>query len=189
MLWKEILQNWENGNYPKLPKNINKPFLWRTSPINKEQTTIFKEEFKIDTRLLNRKQDYSLFLKPPSSLLKKKNNNVISTINNSGDTILVIPKPKEKKFTNLYLFMKNASDIQQTKVWKKVVKEARKLLKNNDYIWISTHGLGINYLHIRISTKPKYYESSKLQYIKSNKKKTKKILKQIKNIKSNKSKK
>ena len=186
MLWKQVLQNWDDGNYPKLPENINKPFLWRTSAINKDESTIFKEEFNIDKRLFNKKQDYKLFLNPPSSLLKKKNDNVISTTNISGDTILVIPKPKEKKFTNLYLFMKNASEIQQKKVWKKVVKEARKLLKNNDNIWISTHGLGINYLHIRISTKPKYYESSKLQFINKKSKKNNKNIKSKKHKKSKK---
>lgn len=169
MLWNEVLDNWESGNYPKFSKNIDKPFLWRTSAINKEENTLYKEEIKIDKRLFNRKQDYSLFLKAPASLLKKKNEYVISSKNLSNDTILVIPKPKDNKnFTNLFFFMKNASEIQKKKVWQKVARESRKLLKKNDHIWISTHGLAIDYLHIRISTKPKYYEKSKLQYLTNN---------------------
>jgi hypothetical protein len=39
------------------------------------------------------------------------------------------------------------------------------MLKKYDNIWISSHGLGIDYLHIRICNYPKYYEKSKLQKI------------------------
>ena len=31
-------------------------------------------------------------------------------------------------------------------------------------VWISTHGLGVPYLHVRISITPKYYGNSKLKY-------------------------
>ena len=34
------------------------------------------------------------------------------------------------------------------------------MLKKYDNIWISSHGLGIDYLHIRICNYPKYYEKS-----------------------------
>ena len=38
-------------------------------------------------------------------------------------------------------------------------------LNKNENIWISVHGLGVDYLHIRISNNPKYYEKSTLQKI------------------------
>ena len=59
--------------------------------------------------------------------------------------------------------MNKASEIQKRELWKKVALEANKMLKNNDNIWISTHGLGVNYLHVRICNNPKYYENSKLK--------------------------
>ena len=59
--------------------------------------------------------------------------------------------------------MKNASKVQQEELWKLVAKEAKKMLKKYDNIWISTQGLGVNYLHVRICSFPKYYEKSKLQ--------------------------
>ena len=61
--------------------------------------------------------------------------------------------------------MENAGDKQQKKLWKLVVDEAYNMLENNENIWISTHGLGVNYLHIRISNTPKYYGDSKLQFL------------------------
>ena len=166
--WSEILNDWENGNYPKMPQNIKKPFLWRTSVINKNNDLICKQEFTEDERLYDRiKQDYTPFLKPPSSLLSKKNEkekHAIASINLPKDTVLVIPKPRAgKNFSNIFHFMKNASSLQQKKIWQLVAKEAKKMLKKFDNIWISSQGLGVNYLHIRICSYPKYYEKSKLQ--------------------------
>jgi hypothetical protein len=168
--WEDVLNNWENGNYPQIPLHIKKPFVWRTSVINKDVDLPFKEEFTEDNRLLTRtKQDYSPFLNKPSSLLSKKNEDKIYAIaspNLSGDTVLVIPKPRTgKNFVNIYHFMKNASNLHQSKLWKLVAKEARKMLKKHGNIWISSPGLGVNYLHVRICNYPKYYEKSKLQNI------------------------
>ena len=61
--------------------------------------------------------------------------------------------------------MKNASVVQQKELWKLVVKEVRKMLQKYENIWVSSQGLGIDYLHIRICSFPKYYENSKLKYI------------------------
>ena len=164
--WSEVLELWSNGEYPKLPKNIKKPFIWRTSVINQSIDLPYYEEFIEDRRLRGRKQDYSLFTKPPASLLspKHKNKYAINTKNLNGDTMQVIPKPrKNKEFTNLFYFMKNADDKQQQELWKLVVKQIKKMLKKNENIWVSSPGLAINYLHIRICSYPKYYEKSKLQ--------------------------
>ena len=168
--WSVVLDEWENGGYPKIPSHIKNPFLWRTSVINNNLDLPYKEEHIEDKRLLTMsKQNYLPFLNKPSSLLSKKNENkkyAIASINLPKDTILVIPKPRQNKnFANIYNFMKNASNIQQKELWILVAKEAREMLKKFDNIWISSQGLGINYLHVRICSFPKYYEKSKLQKI------------------------
>ena len=166
--WNNVLNHWENGKIPKIPINLKKPFIWRTNRINKNEDLVYKEEFIEDKRLFNIKQDYSPFLKKPCQLLHKKHSHekyIISSLNLNKDTILIIPKPrKNKTFTTLFHFMNEASQLQQKKLWKKVALETKKFLKNHDNVWISTHGLGVSYLHIRISAKPKYYENSKLKY-------------------------
>jgi hypothetical protein len=168
--WSVVLDEWENGDYPKIPSHIKNPFLWRTSVINNNLDLPYKEEHIEDKRLLTMsKQNYLPFLNKPSSLLSKKNENkkyAIASINLPKDTILVIPKPRQNKnFANIYYFMKNASKIQQKELWKLVAKQAKIMLKKYDNIWISSQGLGISYLHIRICNFPKYYEKSKLQTI------------------------
>ena len=162
MKWSEVLLQWESGNYPKIPSNIKSPYFWRTSVQSNKKDLVYKEEFIEDERLLTAKED----LKPFSEHFNKNKDEkyAISFPNLSGDTMLVVPIPrKSKRFTNMFYFMNSASEIQKRELWKKVAIEARKFLKNNENIWISTHGLGVNYLHVRICNTPKYYENSKLK--------------------------
>ena len=102
------------------------------------------------------KEDYSSFYE---YIKKSKNKYVISFNNLSNDTLLIIPTPKKnKKFTTIKDFMDNASEIQQKYFWKYVSKTVKKLIKDGKTkYWISTHGLGVPYFHLRISLKPKYY--------------------------------
>ena len=102
-------------------------------------------------------QDYSPFAK---HIKKAKNKYVISFWNLSHDTLLIVPIPKRgKNFATLRDFIKNASITQQKALWKKVAQLALK----SKGVWISTHGHGVPYLHIRISATPKYYGQSKLR--------------------------
>jgi len=179
MLWSQVLNNWENGIYPKKPTHIKKPFIWLSSVINSKIDLECKEEFIENKELLKRKEDYSLFLKSPSNLLSAKNKNkkyAIHTKNLNGDCALVIPKPNKNKkpYTSIYYFMKNASSKQQAETWKLVAKVIRKMLKDNDNLWVCALGLGVDYLHIRICNYPKYYDKSPLQHLPSILKKSKK---------------
>ena len=159
MKWSEVLSQWESGNYPKVPKEIKSPYFWRTSVQSSKKDLQYKEEFLEDERLLNKKQDLKTFEEK-----FKKEKYAVSFSNLSGDTILVVPVPRKgKRFTNMFYFMNNASEIQKKELWKKVAEQANEFLKTNEKIWISTHGLGVNYLHVRICNNPKYYENSKLK--------------------------
>lgn len=179
LLWTEIFQKWNAGDIPKIPYNIDKPFLWRTSAINNKKNTFYREEFFEDKRLKNLKTDYNnlRFFNKPLLLNDKKHNlpngkkkPAIGTYNLGKDAKLIVPTiVKDKNFTNIYHFMKNADIEQQKALWKLVIKETNNMLKKHDNIWINTQGLGDHYLHIRLDTKPKYYEQSKLKNIISNK--------------------
>ena len=87
-----------------------------------------------------------------------KNPYVTSFPNLSGDTILVIPMPvKGKNYATLKDFMDEANETQQKEFWKHVAHVARKCMKKWKSVWISVHGLGVAYTHVRISSSPKYY--------------------------------
>jgi hypothetical protein len=58
--------------------------------------------------------------------------------------------------------MDNAPAIQQQKFWNKVAKLAVKVMQLKGKVWISVHGLGVAYTHVRLSTSPKYYFDQEL---------------------------
>jgi hypothetical protein len=68
--------------------------------------------------------------------------------NLSGDTVLVIPV---KPYSNIYQFAKNGSEREWLALFRRVVKN----FKKGQYI--STHGHGVSWLHIRIEDYPKYF--------------------------------
>ena len=107
------------------------------------------------------KQNYKSFSK---KINQSKNKDVLSFFNLSKTSLLVVPKPRNnKKYTTLKQFMDNATMKQQKVFWKKVASSINKMLKTNDKVWVSTHGKGVPYLHIRIDTNPKYYLTKKFK--------------------------
>jgi hypothetical protein len=161
--WKDILNNWDNGKFLEMPKYISKPFYWRTNSV-KNQNSVYLDEF-VETNSLPSKNSYQAFLDPPISL-KKSKNSIIVAPNLSHDTILIIPQIdknntlNELNYSSLFYFMKNAPKAKQIQLWKTVsfvIKKQLPLWKN---LWVSVHGNGVGYLHIRISKTPKYYGNS-----------------------------
>ena len=74
------------------------------------------------------------------------------------DAILVVPCPiKNKNFSNLKTFTKNADEEHQILLWKQINKEMINLLNHKKKFWLSTHGDAINYLHVRLDFYPKYF--------------------------------
>lgn len=88
-----------------------------------------------------------------------RNEDVVSFKNLKGDAQLVVPNKvsDSRNYTHLAKFVRNAPENQIIKFWKKVAKEYSKSI-NEEKIWLSTAGLGVNWLHVRLDTKPKYYK-------------------------------
>jgi len=156
MKWSEVIKNWKNGEYLKYPKKLKNSFYWETTPVFADKDAICKQKFIPDKRLNKLKPNYRPFAKH----IKSSNNKyVVSFPNLSGDATLVIPMPRSdgRSYATLKDFMDNATVVQQTAFWKRVAQQIEKMLETNKKLWISTHGLGVHYLHVRISKVPKYY--------------------------------
>ncbi len=153
--WKDKLHMWKDGIPQSYPKNISKRFFYKTSICDKHLEKNYKEKYIISSQLNYLTQDFTPFIK----YIKSSNNNYVTSFYNlSGDTLLVIPMPrKNKDFTTIKDFMDNATYNHQVIFWQFVTKVIEILLKYNDNIYVSTHGLGVSYFHLRLSLKPKYY--------------------------------
>lgn len=157
--WKEILYNWKKGNILSYPKTLNVRFFFETSPCDENFINYYEEKFIPDPRLESLKQDYLTF---ESYIRKSKNRYVTSFPNLKGDSLLIIPIPRKKvSFVTIKEFIDNASIRHQKEFWKYTSQAIKKFIKGKEIIWISTHGIGIPYFHLRIDTKPKYYQTKR----------------------------
>lgn len=77
--------------------------------------------------------------------------------NNSGDTVLISVTPSRTKEDNylsdIMTFMKYANNKSKHALLQFIGKT---MLKHNN-VYLSTHGHGVPYLHVRICKTPKYY--------------------------------
>jgi len=157
MKWIDKLNEWKNGKVLQYPKNIKSRFFFETFVCDKNMNNNYKEKF-IESELLNSLQEDSSQFQKYIEL--SKNKYVTSFSNISGDSVLIIPiLKKNKNFTTIKDFIDNSCINHQKLFWKRVVKEIKKILKDNDKIYVSTHGLGVPYFHLRLDKNPKYYKT------------------------------
>ncbi len=81
------------------------------------------------------------------------------------DSLLIVPNKDQggnQNFITLRRFLHAASNVIIFKFWKTVGETMiEQITKNTKYCYLSTHGLGVLWLHIRIDQKPKYYQTKR----------------------------
>lgn len=162
MLWSEVLTNWENGIILKYPKQLKGKFQWNTSVLKNDGNVEYKQSFRTNDKLPEKqnKKDFQEYI------ATSQNKYVTAFPNLSKDTMLVIPMPVNgKNYATLRDFIDNAPKIQQQEFWKKVAEVAKNFMEEKEKVWISVHGLGFPYTHVRVSTSPKYYFDKKLEKV------------------------
>jgi len=160
MLWIDVLNDWLTERFFTYPKEITEKFFWNTSVLKNNGYIEYKENYKInnDLPIIQNTYDFQEYIN------NSKNKYVVSFSNLNKDTILVIPMPLlGKNYATLKDFIDNAPEIQQKEFWKEVANIAINLMKKHEKLWISVHGLGVPYTHVRISYKPKYYFDNELK--------------------------
>jgi len=77
------------------------------------------------------------------------------------DAWLIAPiangKPN-KNYAHFARFMRTTDMSQQGPFWKIAMKAFMKQLEKNRTIWLSTDGTGIHWVHVRLDSRPKYYD-------------------------------
>ena len=160
MLWLDVLSNWKNGIPLKYPHQLKGRFQWNTCVLKNNGNVEYKQHFRTNNNLpsIQNTKDFQ------ENINKSKNKYVTAFPNLSKDTMLVVPMPViGKNYATLRDFIDNSSEIQQKEFWKKVANVAEDFMNKNGKVWISVHGLGVAYTHVRISTSPKYYFDNKLK--------------------------
>lgn len=130
-------------------------FFWEVKPISIKSINQDFEFVIVNSEALKK-------ISPNSSHFEKyftKNDTVVNFSNLSGDAELIVPTPMSSttKYAHIADFVRTAKQHQRLDFWKKVVKTYSNHI-GNETKWLSTSGLGVAWLHVRIDSKPKYYQ-------------------------------
>ena len=93
-----------------------------------------------------------------SQFANHQGEDVVLFPNLSGDALLIVPTPlgSIETYPHLATFLRNAPANQVMSLWKTVGEAVRRNL-GREPKWLSTAGLGVSWLHLRLDTRPKYY--------------------------------
>jgi len=161
MRWFQKIEEWKDGDYQTYPNKVVKPFFYETFRCDKDMQNPYKEKY-IQTDELFFKQDYTAFKEHIGKQQRKRDGNKHTCVffNLNKDALMLIPMPRQNKdFSTIKTFMDSASELQQTHFWCEVAYSIEDMLKTHDYLYVSTHGLGVPYFHLRLDFAPKYYRT------------------------------
>jgi hypothetical protein len=84
---------------------------------------------------------------------------VLTFSNPGGDAFLIVPRPvgAASAYAHLGQFVRNAPRGQVAALWSAVGRSLRTRVDDRPR-WLSTAGLGVYWLHLRLGTRPKYYQ-------------------------------
>jgi hypothetical protein len=131
-------------------------FFWETPPLTR-QTIERPFEFVLvgSSALLGLRPDPSPFATHFSS----RGDGVILTFPNlGGDAHLVVPAPvaDHRCYTHLAAFLREAPAAQCSALWQNTALAVLQRISDVP-LWLSTAGLGVSWLHLRVDSRPKYY--------------------------------
>lgn len=139
-----------------LQKSSFDSFFWETPPVT-DRTLNRPFEFVLvqSTSLQRLRPDPSPFMPHFSSEPSKT---VLTFPNLGGDAILVVPAPLTDQacYTHLARFLRNAPAPQVDVFWSNVGLAMKERISSRP-IWLSTAGMGVSWLHLRLDSRPKYY--------------------------------
>ena len=134
-------------------------FFWETRPITKATAALRSFSYVIVNApsLATKSPDIHSF-----AAAFDGDDEFVTTIPNlGGDALLVIPRKLDAsyKYTHIAAFTRHAPKEQQIKFWSSVGHATSERLEymGSKTTWLSTSGLGIYWLHVRLDTVPKYY--------------------------------
>ncbi|CAG8494643.1 1647_t:CDS:1 [Acaulospora morrowiae] len=137
-------------------------YFWECVPVSSETIHRTFEFVAVKSRILNYiKQDFADF---KEHIFKSRDEYACSFPNLGKDAMLIVPIPQEgdcneiRDYKHISSFSMNAPIEQQQKFWKEVANRLFESLDKKSPRWLSTNGLGVHYLHVRIDKSPKYYD-------------------------------
>jgi hypothetical protein len=128
-------------------------FRWETPPITATSDRPF-EFVLLRSDALERPVDLAAF----AEQFKAGGKEVVTFPNLGGDAVMVVPCPlgPDSEYGHLASFVRSAPKRQVDRLWQ-AVGDAMKQRLSDKPVWLSTAGMGVAWLHVRLDSRPKYY--------------------------------
>jgi hypothetical protein len=163
LLFSEVIQKWKKeADFRKFYTSIlaNSPFeglFWEHPPLTVANLTQNYEFVLYEgNRMKSLNPDIHSFSEYFSQTTDFEG--VVSFMNLGKNALLVVPCPisQAENYPHLAAFVRQAPEAQIDNLWQAVAQALENQL-NTTPIWLSTAGMGVHWLHIRLDQVPKYY--------------------------------
>lgn len=161
--FREILDLWENSEnaiqaYVSGIRNLGfTQFFWEHPAINSKTLDHTYEFMILKTEAFSSREiDKEAF---GSKLSSEKQVEVFPNLGRNAMLVVPTIHSDEEHYKHLSIFMERAPTKQITELFEAIGKAMKTELKEGRPIWLSTAGLGVIWLHIRLDTTPKYYKT------------------------------
>ncbi len=161
--WSDVVDRWQNDQSFRcffVSILVDAPFpayFWETPPVTSATIDRDFEFVLVDSQqLAGVRTDEQAFANHFATA--EPDASVIEFSNLSGDATLVVPCPRgpPSAYSQISEFARRAPDDQQHQLWTLVGAALERQLGAKP-VWLSTSGLGVYWLHIRLDSAPKYY--------------------------------
>lgn len=157
--YADIIQKWQSDNSFRdffidlLAQASFTAYFWETPPIN--QATL---ERPFEFVLVNAPSLAQVPAQRRAFANYFTADSVVDFPNLGGDAHLVAPCPQNSAddFAHLAMFSRSAPLAQQHQFWQRVGTAVSNQVGERP-LWVSTSGLGVYWLHVRLDSRPKYY--------------------------------
>lgn len=131
-----------------------KAFFWENPSITRQSIHQPYEFVLVESKQLSRVEADNSTFEP----FFYQNTSAVVCFKNLGkDALLVVPKPiGQLQYPHIAYFVRNAPKEQVHEFWQQVGEQVDKRI-HQEKLWVSTSGLGVYWLHVRLDSRPKYY--------------------------------
>ena len=163
LLYSEVVHQWQTDRAFRaffIALLADAPFsayFWETPPVTTATVDQAFEFVLVDSPPLAKvRPDPSAFERYFQST--DRHEGIVTFSNLGKDAVLVAPSPRAplSAYPHLAAFVRNAPAPQKHALWRSVGEALERSL-NQRPIWVSTSGLGVFWLHVRLDSYPKYY--------------------------------
>jgi hypothetical protein len=163
MSWAEVAAAWRNDTgfrdeyVSALAAEHSPAFAWETIPVTAATRNRRYEHVVIDSPAL---AQVTANPRPFAAELSGAVADICVFSNLGGDATLIVPTAAAatEHYTHLAAFLRGAPRDQIHRLWIAIGEAVEGHWRESERpVWVSTAGLGVHWLHVRLDSRPKYY--------------------------------